>query len=103
MTNQSFDDIAGGAVFLSIISIFILIFSRVFWTQIVLRRWQWRQLPTLDGYLAQHPECRTAAGPKCASCGSKSLRNWGLFRADDKFREFICNSCGTRLYRSANG
>jgi DNA-directed RNA polymerase subunit RPC12/RpoP len=60
---------------------------------------QWKSLPFLDEYLAQHPECKTPNGVRCRNCGSKSIKNWGLFNAHSEERKFICNSCGMDLYR----
>lgn len=64
---------------------------------------RWRSLPPLDTYLRAHPHCRTGDGIKCAFCGSKSIRNWGVLAANDPRRSFACNSCGTKLYRSGAG
>jgi hypothetical protein len=61
----------------------------------------WKSHPTMEQYLAEHPECKTARGLKCAKCGSGSIKNWGLSRSDDSRRLFICNHCGKTLYRSA--
>ena len=91
-------DYLGVLAFLAIPTIVILSFFFGIRSFIRARK-QWEQLPTLDSYLAAHPECRTGAGIKCTSCGSKSMRNWGLFSAADSRRSFICNSCGAPLYR----
>jgi DNA-directed RNA polymerase subunit RPC12/RpoP len=60
----------------------------------------WRNHTTLDHYLKEHPECATGRGIRCAYCGSSSIRNWGLTAADDHRRVFMCNHCGSTLYRS---
>ena len=60
---------------------------------------QWDALPFLDDYLEQNPGCKTPTGIQCSKCGSKSIRNWGVFSAQSEERIFICNSCGTNLYR----
>lgn len=61
----------------------------------------WRKLPTLEAYLHANPECRTGNGIKCVNCGAKSIKNWGVKNAADRRRSFICNHCGSKLYRSA--
>jgi hypothetical protein len=60
----------------------------------------WKLTQTLDEYLEQNHECKTESGIKCLKCGGKSIKNWGLFSPVDSRRLFICNSCGTELYRS---
>lgn len=60
----------------------------------------WKRLPTLEQYLQAHPNCRTDRGIKCSQCGSSSIKNWGLDKADDGRRKHICNHCNTTLYRS---
>jgi len=95
-------DILGAMFVLFIVLAFILVVGYGVRSLITQRR-QWGRLPTLENYLAEHPDCRTGAGIKCASCGSKSIRNWGLSSATDSLRTFICNSCGRSLYRSADG
>jgi len=57
---------------------------------------------TLQQYLQKHPEAKTRTGIKCVVCHSRSIKNWGLEKADDDRRIFICNQCNTRLYRSEN-
>lgn len=61
----------------------------------------WRSLPTLDEYLEEHPECNTGKGISCCTCGSRSIRNWGIAGADDWRRSFVCNHCGNYLHRGA--
>lgn len=61
----------------------------------------WRSLPTLDEYLEENPNCRTGKGIACSKCGGRSIRNWGLTRADDLRRCFVCNHCGTYLHRGS--
>lgn len=62
-------------------------------------RVQFSSLPTLEQYFDRHPHCRTRRGVKCVRCHSSSIRNWGLYDAQSTERVFICNHCGTRLYR----
>jgi hypothetical protein len=59
-----------------------------------------RDTLTLEQYCRKHPECKTGHGIKCAACGSKSIKNWGVDGADDARRVFICNHCNARLYKS---
>lgn len=61
----------------------------------------WKSHPTMEQYLAEHPECKSERGLKCAKCGSGSIKNWGLNGSADSRRLFICNHCGANLYRSA--
>jgi hypothetical protein len=59
----------------------------------------WQALPTLDEYLTTHPECKKGNGIRCHSCGGGSIKNWGVFGPDSEERKFICNGCGSELYR----
>lgn len=93
-------DYLGGAAFFAIPLSFVLIVGFSI-RNLFRRNHQWEQLPTLDLYLKAHPDCRTGAGIKCAACGSKSIKNWGVSAANDRRRSFICNSCGETLYRLA--
>ncbi|OXM40401.1 hypothetical protein CFY91_09255 [Pseudomonas fluvialis] len=65
-----------------------------------MKYFQWRSLPRVNEYLAVHPHCRTPRGIKCAACNSSSIKNWGLTNANDDDRVFICNHCGSHLYRN---
>ena len=67
-----------------------------------LERDAWYRRPTLRQYLEQFPHCRSARGIECVHCGSSSIRNWGRYNAASAQRTFLCNHCGTRLYRSAD-
>ncbi|MGB0281119.1 MAG: hypothetical protein ACPGAE_02915 [Neptuniibacter sp.] len=60
----------------------------------------WKKMPTILDYTSEHPDCRSENGIKCCYCGSKSIRNWGLNSPNDDRRVFICNHCGSDLYRS---
>ena len=61
---------------------------------------RWKSTPTMVEYLKDNPECKIKSGLKCAPCGSTSIRNWGVNGAQDPRRVFICNHCGTHLYRN---
>ncbi len=61
---------------------------------------RWRARPTMEQYVAEHPGCKTSNGVKCATCGSGSIKNWGVSSPNDTRRLFICNHCGQNLYRS---
>lgn len=63
------------------------------------QRKSWAQLPTLDEYWRDHPECKTPSGPRCYRCGSKNFRSWGMLSAADKNRSISCRQCGIGLYR----
>ena len=59
----------------------------------------WMALPTLVQYWLRHPASKTATGPRCWNCGSRSFRSWGLLSAQDSNRSVSCRNCGTVLYR----
>ncbi|MHB8742046.1 MAG: hypothetical protein ACYC9L_02890 [Sulfuricaulis sp.] len=61
---------------------------------------KWQQTPTLEQYVAAHPQCKTARGIKCVHCNSNSIRSWGVAGPADEMRYFLCNHCGSYLYRS---
>lgn len=61
---------------------------------------EWRRLPTLEEYLAQHPECRTDAGAACSACHAASLYQRGLNGVSSSQRIHVCDECGAQLYRS---
>lgn len=61
---------------------------------------RWSKAPTIDEYSRQNPEAKTPHGMACASCGSRSIRNWGIIDAKSRKRLHICNHCGKTLYRS---
>lgn len=60
----------------------------------------WASTPTLPDYVAQHPDCSTDDGVKCANCSSASIREKGLASEQDGRRTFVCDHCGTVLYRN---
>lgn len=60
----------------------------------------YKKIPLVEKYVEENQFCKTDNGIECKHCGSKSLRSFGLFRADDTMRTHICNSCGKTLYRS---
>lgn len=56
---------------------------------------------TPEEYAKKYPSCKTAHGYSCYNCGSRSIRNWGVYSANDYLnRSFICNHCNTHLYRN---
>lgn len=70
------------------------------WGFTAYRYFKWRSIVTLKEYVKQNPSCKTNRGLKCRHCDATSIRNWGLFGAKSSQREFICNHCGEKLYRS---
>jgi energy-coupling factor transporter transmembrane protein EcfT len=60
----------------------------------------YKKWPTVDEYMALHPESNQGRGISCIKCGSKSIRSWGLSGSGDGKRLHMCNSCGSSLYRS---
>lgn len=59
---------------------------------------EWELLPTVEQY--QEGTGGKGRGCQCSKCGSKSMRNRGLFSSNDTRRQFNCNHCGTVLYRN---
>jgi hypothetical protein len=63
-------------------------------------RREYLSMPTTHEYAKDSPSCKTSHGYSCNQCGSRSIRNWGVDGANDTNRVFICNHCGTHLYRN---
>lgn len=79
----------------------LIILMAIFIISFNIRKYlKYKKIQLLEVYLAENPMCKTDNGIKCVHCGSKSIRNFGLYRADDAKRLHICNSCGKTLYRS---
>lgn len=60
----------------------------------------WATWPTLELYLANNPQAKTARGPACRACNSRNIHE---FRWDSKtpnLRIHRCRTCNTTLYRS---
>jgi predicted RNA-binding Zn-ribbon protein involved in translation (DUF1610 family) len=62
-------------------------------------RW-YKSLPTSSEYSNKYLKDKKGSGFQCRQCGSKSIRNWGRAGAQDSERIFICNHCGSHLYRN---
>ena len=60
----------------------------------------YRSLPSVSEYKAKYGSQIKGGGLVCSHCGSRSIRNWGRASANDSERIFICNHCGTTLYRN---
>jgi len=60
----------------------------------------WRALPTVKQYLNANTACRTNHGIRCNQCNSGSIRNFGKDGVVSLKRTFVCNHCGTHLYRN---
>lgn len=60
----------------------------------------WAAIPILSDYIAQHPDCETTNGIKCANCNSGSIQEKGLASEQDARRTFTCNHCEAVLYRN---
>ena len=60
---------------------------------------RWLSTPTLRAYKRKHPRQASGNGIACASCGARSLRNWGVYKANGSLRVFICNHCGVWVHR----
>lgn len=84
-----------------VIAILIATFYFIISSSISSMNSDWLSHPTMEKYVTDNPECKTSQGLKCAKCGAKSIKNWGVHGANDSRRLFICNHCGTKLYRSS--
>ncbi len=62
--------------------------------QLIYRHW-WKSYPTLEEYLAAHPNCDTASGIVCSTC--RRLASGGPIIG--KGRMYWCTRCETELYR----
>jgi len=60
----------------------------------------WRALQTVKQYLGSNPACKTNNGIRCKQCNSSSIRNFGKDGVVSLKRTFVCNHCGTHLYRN---
>mgnify|MGYP001548862676 FL=1 len=60
----------------------------------------YQSLISLKKYKAKYPECKTEKGIKCFKCNSSSIKNIGYLGFEDDKRIFVCNHCGTWLYRN---
>lgn len=67
---------------------------------IMFRLLRFYSLPSLKTYIRNHPDCKTQSGIACCHCGSKSIRLWGLTSPESILKIFLCNHCGSRLYRN---
>lgn len=61
---------------------------------------KFRSMPTVNQYKAKTGSHINGGGMECKHCGSRSIRNWGRYSANDDERIFICNHCGKSLYRN---
>ncbi len=79
--------------------IFSIIFGLYKWR---LSKWR-KDFPlTFQEYVSANPSVKTGNGIKCISCGSKSLKNWGISGPESKKRSVTCNHCSSKLYRVEN-
>jgi len=86
---------------LIIVPVFILgVFFLIVSSHKTLQR-NWESHPTMDEYISKNPQCKTGQGLKCVTCESMSIENRGINGVHDSRRMFICNHCGSNLYRSA--
>lgn len=90
---------SASAVFWGVIALVAVALAMPFVTSVI-KYLRWRSLPRVNDYLTTNPHCRTPRGLKCVACNSSSIKNWGLTGANDDDRVFICNHCGTNLYRN---
>lgn len=90
---------SAGVAFWSVVVLVAVSLSVPFLTSMQ-EYFRWRSLPKVNDYLVANPQCQAHRGIKCVVCNSGSIKNWGLTKANDEDRVFICNHCGTRLYRN---
>ncbi len=60
---------------------------------------RWSKLPDISTYMQRYPRTHENIGVSCYNCGSRDLIHRGLFHRTSKYRFYICNSCGTVLYK----
>ena len=80
----------------------IIILSVLFFgmTYFVTKIMSWQKFLTLNKYLEQYPDNKTANGVKCNSCGSEDIKEKGLWGNESRERSFICSGCNNTVYRS---
>lgn len=78
---------------------FIVVVPKVIISIIRDNRW-YKSLPSSSEYADKYLKDKKGNGFQCSKCGSKSIRNWGRAGAQDSERIFICNHCGSHLYRN---
>lgn len=61
--------------------------------------YKWYKLPDYNEYINRHPECKMENVISCYSCGSDKTVHAGLFNKQSKLRYYICQTCGTTLFR----
>ncbi len=61
---------------------------------------RWNSIPSIDEYKVENPDCVTNKGMKCVVCNSTSIKSLGFGHPESTNRIFICNHCGTQLYRT---
>ena len=96
---------------LSIVVCYLIVVSIVFGIYKWIIKWRddrwlssWRKgFPlTFQEYISVNPSVKTGNGIKCISCGSRSLKNWGINGPHSDKRSVTCNHCSSRLYRVEN-
>jgi hypothetical protein len=60
---------------------------------------KWHKLLDYNQYVMQYPQCKLAQGVCCYSCGSDKTINQGLFNTRSSLRFYLCQTCGTLLFR----
>ena len=82
-----------------LIVFFVIMVPKAIISTIRDNRW-YKSIPTSSEYANKHLQGKKGNGFQCSKCGSRSIRNWGRGGANDSERLFICNHCGTTLYRN---
>jgi len=56
--------------------------------------------PTVEQYIARHPQSAGGRGIYCCVCGSDHIKSWGIDSPNDVRRLHSCGACNTSLYRT---
>lgn len=87
-------------VFFSLNFIWFLVAGLIIYTMgFIVKLYNWLKLPDYNGYVNRHPECKSDDSLCCYSCGSEKITTHGLLYNQSKLRYYLCNVCGTTLFR----
>ncbi len=92
--------LTGFVVFFSLNFVWFLLAGIIIYAGgFAIKFWRWHQLPDINDYLNTYPNCKLPVGVACHKCGSDKLLNQGLLQNKSKWRFYVCNSCGSMLFR----
>ncbi len=87
-------------IFFSLNFIWFLLLGLVIYGYIYFAKYsKWKQLPDLQHYMRENPNCKLDVGVCCNHCQSTNTSQQGLFGISSKFRFYTCNQCGSTLFR----